>query len=59
MVRSVSCDEKGTARRPVLLTVRRAVLCLLWNYASVWMIWQLLDYSAMALQRNATLWLQV
>ena len=26
-----------------MLTVRRAVLCLLWNYASVWMIWQLLD----------------
>ena len=25
-----------------MLTVRRAVLCLLWNYASVWMIWQLL-----------------
>ena len=27
----------------MLLTVRRAVLCLLWNYASEWMIWQLLD----------------
>ena len=26
-----------------MLTVRRAVLCLLWNYASEWMIWQLLD----------------
>ena len=25
-----------------MLTVRRAVLCLLWNYASEWMIWQLL-----------------
>ena len=26
-----------------MLTVRRAVLCLLWNYASEWMIWQLLE----------------
>ena len=26
-----------------MLTVRRAVLCLLWNDASEWMIWQLLD----------------
>ena len=43
MAYRVSCGEKGTARRPVLLTVRRAVLCLLWNYASEWMIWQLLD----------------
>ena len=25
------------------MTVRRAVLCLLWNYASEWMIWQLLE----------------
>ena len=43
MAYRVSCGEKETARRPVLLTVRRAVLCLLWNYASEWMIWQLLD----------------
>lgn len=36
-------EKKETARRPVLLTVRRAVLCLLWNYASVCLLWQLLD----------------
>ena len=27
----------------MLLTVRRAVLCLLWNYACVCLLWQLLD----------------
>ena len=43
MARSVSSGEKGTARRPVLLTVRRAVLCLLWNYACVCLLWQLLN----------------
>ena len=43
MAYRVSCDEKETARRPVLLTVRRAVLCLLWNYACVCLLWQLLD----------------
>lgn len=43
MAYRVSCGEKETARRPVLLTVRRAVLCLLRNYASVCLLWQLLD----------------
>ena len=43
MAYRVSCDKKETARRPVLLTVRRAVLCLLWNYACVCLLWQLLD----------------
>ena len=55
MAYRVSYDEKETARRPVLLTVRRAVLCLLWNYACVCLLWQLLDFSAMPLQRNVTL----
>ncbi len=41
-------EKKETARRPVLLTVRRAVLCLLWNYACVCLLWQLLDLLSYA-----------
>ena len=37
-------DSAGT----VLLTVRRAVLCLLRNYASVCLLWQLLDLLSYA-----------
>ena len=31
-----------------MLTVRRAVLCLLWNYACVCLLWQLLDLLSYA-----------
>ena len=39
---------KQAARRAVLLTVRRAVLCLSRNYASVRLLWQLLDLLSYA-----------
>ena len=41
--RYVGAAGKADSAGTVLLTVRRAVLCLLRNYASVCLLWQLLD----------------
>ena len=46
--RYVGAAGKADSAGAVLLTVRRAVLCLLRNYASVCLLWQLLDLLSYA-----------
>lgn len=46
--RYVGAAGKADSAGTVLLTVRRAVLCLLRNYASVCLLWQLLDLLSYA-----------